>query len=398
MKNYQKQAIKVTNSNKSKNFNADSRFNNISERTKQNRFLPYGKPSGPLSRSRLASIESPGRARQNNPIKEGNNDEGKKKNIENSAEVKESARKKKKKNVNQTKSGKNKLKRKAQKLKTEIQESKLSLNPDSNSGSSSSSAFISDSSSFSASSTTASQTLNSNSPDFNEEDGLASLIAAIQIKDSPLADVGPNAFLGYPEKQYKMAQEHLRLDNIKQATIWFKAAADQGHKEAKSELEKINGLDLKHNRVQDTGSSSADDRETLYQKGKAEKNDIVALALFKAAAEKGHVEAQFSVGQLYLNKIINKPLQAIEWYKEAAKNGHEKARHELAACGIKFDKDQKTPGLQNTGAKQPIPLPANYQSQNRYTWVCSLSSSSSSSSQEIVSTPKKSENPSLILQ
>ena len=105
--------------------------------------------------------------------------------------------------------------------------------------------------------------------------------------------------------------------------------------------------------------------EAIYRKAK-EYEDLFyeteefareAYNLYQKAAEKGHVEAQFNLGEIYKNGAIldfvfaehafnpqkeEDLIKAVEWYTKAAKQGHTPAQYELGDCyyyGKGVDKD-----------------------------------------------------------
>ena len=59
---------------------------------------------------------------------------------------------------------------------------------------------------------------------------------------------------------------------------------------------------------------------------------VCALQYFTMAAEQGHVEAQFEVGQMYAQGLgtVQRFEDAVLWYERAAKQGHAKAQFNLA--------------------------------------------------------------------
>ena len=60
-----------------------------------------------------------------------------------------------------------------------------------------------------------------------------------------------------------------------------------------------------------------------------------AFRWYKAAAEQGERDAQFKLGAMYADGkgIEQNPVNAIKWYKAAATQGHAKAKIHLARLG-----------------------------------------------------------------
>ena len=61
-------------------------------------------------------------------------------------------------------------------------------------------------------------------------------------------------------------------------------------------------------------------------------NLVCALQYFSMAAEQGHVESQFELGQMYAQGLgtVQRFEEAVKWYERAAKQGHAKAQFNLA--------------------------------------------------------------------
>lgn len=77
------------------------------------------------------------------------------------------------------------------------------------------------------------------------------------------------------------------------------------------------------------------DLATEYASESAQKNNaLLAVTLFKAAAERGHKAAQFSLGCCYDDGIgvARNEKRAVYWYLQAAKQGFMLAEYNLAYC------------------------------------------------------------------
>lgn len=85
------------------------------------------------------------------------------------------------------------------------------------------------------------------------------------------------------------------------------------------------------------------------------------FAITKAAAEVGHVDAQFSLGQLYADgEGVEKDMQeAFRWYKEAAKKGHIEAQNQVGYCyrrgsGVKNDMKKAIKWFERSAEKNNV--------------------------------------------
>jgi len=73
-------------------------------------------------------------------------------------------------------------------------------------------------------------------------------------------------------------------------------------------------------------------RKKLVYKHSHSPNLVCALQYFSMAAEQGHVESQFELGQMYA-QVLGTPQRfedAVVWFERAAKQGHAKAQFNLA--------------------------------------------------------------------
>ena len=71
----------------------------------------------------------------------------------------------------------------------------------------------------------------------------------------------------------------------------------------------------------------------MHRAGKGvERDDAEALKWFLAAAQNGHVSAQYSLGYMYRSgKGVTRDMdEALRWYRMAAEQGHPEARADLS--------------------------------------------------------------------
>jgi TPR repeat protein len=98
-------------------------------------------------------------------------------------------------------------------------------------------------------------------------------------------------------------------DNKREAEVWYCKAADQGHADAQFNL---------GNLFSDLWSVRCDNAE--------------AARWYRLAAEQGHAEAQFRLGQMFGPggpRVIRDDAQAAHWYRIAAEGGHKGAQCQL---------------------------------------------------------------------
>jgi uncharacterized protein len=123
-------------------------------------------------------------------------------------------------------------------------------------------------------------------------------------------------------------------ENKKTAMKWFRLAADQDHKAAKLALaamasEEVSGPS--------TGPQFAFTEGMKFLKGKGVDRDYQQAAeWFSRAAEQGHADAQYNLGELY-NKgrgVKRNKKIAQKWYKAAAEQGHVKAKYRTKGCAF----------------------------------------------------------------
>lgn len=121
-----------------------------------------------------------------------------------------------------------------------------------------------------------------------------------------LANLEKIAKQGVPQAQYDLAQHYWQDGNFQRAFPWLKAAADQGHIDAEYLV----------------GMAFLNGRGTLQ-------NYRSALASFIKAAEQGHLDAEYRLGILYRDGLASPPDKeaAYLWLNIAAAGGHEEALH-----------------------------------------------------------------------
>ena len=124
------------------------------------------------------------------------------------------------------------------------------------------------------------------------------------------------------EDMFKKGEEYEDTSDYAKAVKWYQKAAEKGHIEAQSALIEI-----------------------YYEGAKEVPKDIAeAIKWCRRLAEQGHTEAQFSLGQLYEEgKDVSKDYaEAVKWYRKAAEQGNPMAQSSLAEMyknGIGVSKD-----------------------------------------------------------
>ena len=158
------------------------------------------------------------------------------------------------------------------------------------------------------------------------------------------------AELGHMEAQYMFGLCYYHVIGVPQddekAAFWLRKAAAQGHEDAKKQLKEM-GVPLtaptarsapapatQQNRTApapapapsiNTAGMSA---EEIYDKGNAVANNSrewrKAIEYYRKAAEMGHMEAQFYMGECYSSgrDVPKDYAKAAEWYCKAAAQGH----------------------------------------------------------------------------
>jgi hypothetical protein len=76
-----------------------------------------------------------------------------------------------------------------------------------------------------------------------------------------------------------------------------------------------------------------------------DEDELEQIKILTPKAEQGDVEAQFNLGELYLNvfgEMIDKA-QAFFWFTKAAEQGHAEAQYRLGECYSIFFNDMSAP-------------------------------------------------------
>ena len=121
---------------------------------------------------------------------------------------------------------------------------------------------------------------------------------------------------GDPDAQNDLALLYLTGDGVKkaprQAMLWFRRAAEQGHADAQYNL----GCCLEE------GTAGAPP------------DPAAALKWYQKAAEQGLADAQFAVASCYDlgNGVPENPAEAVKWYELAAEQDHADAQYNLGCC------------------------------------------------------------------
>jgi TPR repeat protein len=109
----------------------------------------------------------------------------------------------------------------------------------------------------------------------------------------------------YVEAEYCLGYAtEFKLENFEEAAAWYKVAAEHGHAQAQWCI------------------------GNLYLKGfGVEKNPVEALKWYQSAAEQNVPEAQFTLGELYRSglHVDKNPDLALNWYQKSAGAGYEPA-------------------------------------------------------------------------
>lgn len=102
--------------------------------------------------------------------------------------------------------------------------------------------------------------------------------------------------------QYDLAREHAQVNSFKQAEELFRAAAEQGHVGAQYSLGSL-----------------------LYMNNPGDQPTEEALKWFEAAANQGHIKAQYNLGMTYLYEGGKQSFkQATKWLEQVTKNTKDK--------------------------------------------------------------------------
>ena len=145
--------------------------------------------------------------------------------------------------------------------------------------------------------------------------------AAWWRKSAEQGYAGARYWLGYCyDNGYGVTQD------ISEALYWYRKAAAQDHSTAKDRLQ-----ELESQGYHDLTAAQ------MYQKGKAyydKKQYSEAVPWFREAAEQGHAEAQYNLGECYYNGrgVTKGWIQAVAWYRKAAEQGYADAQSRLGNC------------------------------------------------------------------
>lgn len=114
----------------------------------------------------------------------------------------------------------------------------------------------------------------------------------------------------------------------------YDIAARQGHLQSQlrlGQLFKAGGADAEPAAHADDPHAMITQKKLAYKPSHSP-NLVSALQYFTMAAEQGHRESQFELGQMYAQGLGTPQRfdQAVKWYESAAKQGHAKAQFNLA--------------------------------------------------------------------
>ena len=138
----------------------------------------------------------------------------------------------------------------------------------------------------------------------------------------------------YEWAKFLEQQPHDRIARIK-ATELYDVAARHGHLKSQLRLGQLF-------REAEVGAPTPADasgnpenqgpRKKLVYKQSHSPNLVCALQYFSMAAEQGHVESQFELGQMYAQGLgtAQRFEDAVAWFERAAQQGHAKAQFNLA--------------------------------------------------------------------
>lgn len=125
------------------------------------------------------------------------------------------------------------------------------------------------------------------------------------------------------------------------AVFWVSGPTDTEKKARRKELEvyieKLRGKSSKPALQAEPVTQPVQSEESLYNQGLKlvnEQNYSGALPLLKQAAEKGHAEAQYQLGNLYYmgNGTVKSAEEAVKWYRKAAEAGNKDSQWRLGYC------------------------------------------------------------------
>ena len=135
---------------------------------------------------------------------------------------------------------------------------------------------------------------------------LIATIAAFVILSGIILSL-PSVRYNTPEDMFQRGNTYSQKGNIKKTIKWYRKAAERGHAEAQ--------YSLGH----------------YYSNGLGIKKDVTtAIDWYRKAAEQGFLDAQMSLGNIYyigLIGIVPDTIQAGEWYRKAAEQGNDIAQY-----------------------------------------------------------------------
>ncbi len=137
----------------------------------------------------------------------------------------------------------------------------------------------------------------------------------------------------YEWARFLEQQTHDRASRI-HAVELYDVAARQGHLQSQlrlGQLFKAGGPDAEPAAHSDDPHAIIASRKLAYKPSHSP-SLVSALKFFKMAAEQGHVESQFELGQMYAQGLGTPQRfdEAAKWYESAAKQGHARAQFNLA--------------------------------------------------------------------
>ena len=170
-------------------------------------------------------------------------------------------------------------------------------------------------------------------------------------------EVKAKAEKGDAEAQMWLGWHYLDGEGVakdsKQATIWWRKSAEQGHEVSINNLAgfyfRIKNRDVKDRTPEDVAQAvfwwrkgaelgypdSQNELAGCYFYGNGVEKDMVrAVSLYRKAAEQGHDESQHDLAGCYAKgEGVEKDMeQAVSWYRKSAQQGYVYAQYELADC------------------------------------------------------------------
>ena len=158
------------------------------------------------------------------------------------------------------------------------------------------------------------------------------------------------AELGYPNAMVKIAECYRDGNGVKQDTDeaikWYRKCRDTvdgyDYLPAYERLRDLNRraawhyVDSLEKQKKDLASAEDGDAESMYALGNTlfGQNDPEAVKWYRQAAEKGHMEAQYKLAEIYrMGKAVEQDMsEALKWYLKAAEQGQPEAMNEVCKC------------------------------------------------------------------